>query len=78
MKTAGRETQTTGSHCPATEHMTRKSRTDLARSSGLRSKKNSSREEMYFFLTSPFIELLRLYSETLGFSRITPVVLARP
>ncbi len=33
----------TGSHGPATEHMARQVRTDLARSSGLRSKKNSGR-----------------------------------
>src|SRR6266436_7423486 len=38
----------TGSHGPATEHMARQVRTDLARSSGLRSKKNSSRRSCVF------------------------------
>src|SRR6266478_4432505 len=42
------EEQTTVSHYPATEHMVWKSRTDLARSSGLRSKKNSSRKRRVF------------------------------
>jgi len=36
------KTQTTGPPCPATEIMARQVRTDLVRSSGLRSKKNSS------------------------------------
>jgi len=35
--------QTTGLPCPTTEHMARSVRTDLARSSGLWSKKNSGR-----------------------------------
>src|SRR5437867_7510213 len=60
MKTAGRENPNRwGPQRPATELMPRQVRTDLVRSSGLRSKKNSSRKGRCFFLTSAFIERLR-------------------
>ncbi len=42
------KTQTAGPRCPATEHKVRQVRTDPAHSSGLRSKKGSSRRGRFF------------------------------
>src|SRR5437016_5382053 len=65
MKTAGRENPNRwGPQRPATELMPRQVRTDLVRSSGLRSKKNSSRKGRCFFLTSAFIERLNRHAGT--------------
>ena len=48
MKTAGRENPIQGSHCPATEHMARSVRTDLARSSGCEAKKIPAEGDVFF------------------------------
>jgi hypothetical protein len=42
------------------EHMARLVRTELARSSGAEKQQNFQPKEMCFFLTSTFIELIRL------------------
>jgi hypothetical protein len=60
MKTADRGNQTAGPPWPAPESVVRQLKTDLTQSGGLGSKKKLRPREMCFFLTSPFIELIRL------------------